>query len=43
MTSNTRVPSAEITGVYGAVLKKFSTKMFGQVPESLGVMWRRPP
>jgi alkylhydroperoxidase family enzyme len=43
MTSNTRVPSAEITGVYGAVLKKFSTKMFGQVPESLGVMWHNRP
>src|SRR5258705_8277727 len=43
MTSNTRVPRAEITGVYGAVLKKFSTKMFGQVPESLEVMWHNRP
>jgi alkylhydroperoxidase family enzyme len=43
MTSNTRVPSAEINGVYGGVLKKFSTKMFGQVPESLAVIWHNRP
>jgi len=39
MTSTTRVPVAEITGVYGAIMKRFSTKMFGTVPEPLGVMW----
>jgi AhpD family alkylhydroperoxidase len=39
MTGHTRVPRAEITGVYGAVLKRFSRKMFGQVPEALEVMW----
>ncbi|MEU8611897.1 carboxymuconolactone decarboxylase family protein [Actinoplanes sp. NPDC048791] len=39
MTGNTRVPRTEITGVYGAVLKRFSRKMFGQVPEALEVMW----
>src|SRR6478609_11383797 len=38
MTSTTRVPAAEITGLYGAVVKRFSTKMLGQVPEALGVM-----
>jgi alkylhydroperoxidase family enzyme len=43
MTSNTRVPAAEITGVYGAVLKRFSRKMFGDVPEALGVMWHNRP
>ena len=43
MTSNTRVPKAEITGVYGAVLKKISRKMFGEVPEALGVMWHNRP
>ncbi len=42
MTS-TRVPAAEITGVYGAVLKKMTRKMFGQVPEALGVMWHNRP
>ena len=39
MTSGTRVPRAEITGVYGALVKRFSTKMFGDVPEPLEVMW----
>ncbi|MEV0593187.1 carboxymuconolactone decarboxylase family protein [Nonomuraea cavernae] len=43
MSSRTRVPKAEITGVYGAVLKKFSRKMFGVVPEPLGVMWNNRP
>jgi AhpD family alkylhydroperoxidase len=40
MTGHTRVPRAEITGVYGAVLKRFSRKMFGRVPEGLEVMWQ---
>jgi alkylhydroperoxidase family enzyme len=39
MTSSTRVPRAEITGVYGAVLKRMSKKMFGEVAEPLGVLW----
>ena len=39
MTGNTRIPEAEITGVYGAVVKRMSKKMLGEVPESLGVMW----
>jgi alkylhydroperoxidase family enzyme len=43
MTSNTRVPKAEITGVYGTVLKKMSKKMVGEVPEALGVMWHNRP
>jgi alkylhydroperoxidase family enzyme len=43
MTGNTRVPAVEITGVYGAVLKRFSRKMFGDVPEALGVMWHHRP
>lgn len=43
MASNTRVPATEITGVYGAVVKKFSKKMLGGVPESLGVMWHNVP
>ena len=43
MTSTTRVPAAEITGLYGAVVKRFSKKMFGKVPESLGVMWHNRP
>lgn len=43
MNSNTRVPQAEITGVYGAVVKRFSRKMFGEVPDALGVMWNNRP
>ncbi|HEX8766838.1 MAG TPA: carboxymuconolactone decarboxylase family protein [Jatrophihabitans sp.] len=43
MTSTTRIPKAEITGVYGAVAKRFSTKQFGAVPDPLGVMWHNRP
>jgi AhpD family alkylhydroperoxidase len=39
MSSTARIPTAEITGPYGYLLKRFSRKMLGQVPESLGVMW----
>jgi hypothetical protein len=39
MNRDTRVPKAEITGVYGAVLKTVSRRMFGDVPEALEVMW----
>ena len=39
----TRIPAAEITGFYGALIKKFSAKMFGKVPESLGIMWHNQP
>lgn len=43
MAGNTRIPQAEITGVYGAVVKKMSKRMLGEVPESLGVMWHNRP
>jgi alkylhydroperoxidase family enzyme len=43
MTSTPRVPSLEITGLYGTAVKTFSKKMFGKVPESLGVLWNSPP
>jgi len=42
MASNTRVPTTEITGVYGSLLKMMSRKMLGQVPEAAGVMWHYP-
>ncbi|MCP3138565.1 carboxymuconolactone decarboxylase family protein [Pyxidicoccus xibeiensis] len=42
MTS-TRIPPKEITGLYGALVKKFASRTFGQVPESLGVMWHHLP
>ena len=40
--SNIRVPKAEITGLYGTVVKMVSKKMFGEVPEAFGVMWNNP-
>jgi alkylhydroperoxidase family enzyme len=43
MTSDTRVPKAAVTGVYGAVLKAVGRRMFGQVPEPLEVMWHNRP
>ena len=43
MTGSTRVPPAEITGLYGAVLKRSTRRMFGDVPEALGVMWHNRP
>ena len=43
MTRTTRIPQAEITGIFGAMLKRFSKKMFGTVPEPLGVMWHNQP
>ena len=39
----TRIPAKEITGLYGALVKMFSKRMFGRVPESLGVMWHHVP
>jgi alkylhydroperoxidase family enzyme len=35
----TRIPTTEITGVSGAMLKRFSKKRLGRVPDSLGVYW----
>jgi alkylhydroperoxidase family enzyme len=39
MSGSTRIPPAEITGPYGFVVKKMSARMFGTVPDALGVMW----
>jgi alkylhydroperoxidase family enzyme len=39
MTSKTRVPKAELTGLYGAMVKRFSKKMLGDVAEPAEVMW----
>jgi alkylhydroperoxidase family enzyme len=35
----TRIRPARITGVYGALVKRFSKKQLGRVPEPLGVYW----
>ncbi|MGF1471112.1 MAG: carboxymuconolactone decarboxylase family protein [Rubrobacteraceae bacterium] len=42
MTSDTRIPPAEITGFKGALMKRMATKMMGQVPTPLGVYWHNP-
>jgi alkylhydroperoxidase family enzyme len=39
MSSNPRIPTAELTGLYGAIIKRMSRKMFGEVPEPVGVAW----
>ena len=39
----TRIEPTEITGLYGALVKMFAAKMFGEVPESLAVMWHNVP
>ena len=39
MASSTRIPQAELTGLYGALVKRMSRKMFGEVPEPVGVTW----
>jgi len=39
MASSTRIPKAQLTGVYGAVVTRMSRKMFGEVPEPVEVAW----
>lgn len=39
MSNTPRIPKAEITGLYGYVLKRFSRKLLGEVPEPAEVMW----
>jgi alkylhydroperoxidase family enzyme len=39
MAGNTRIPKAELTGVYGALVRRTSRKMLGDVPEPVEVAW----
>lgn len=39
MTGTTRIPPAEVTGLKGALVKRFAKNVLGQVPSSLGVYW----
>jgi alkylhydroperoxidase family enzyme len=39
MSSTTRIPKAQVTGVYGALVKRMSRKMLGDVPEPVEVVW----
>ncbi|MBK5224703.1 MAG: carboxymuconolactone decarboxylase family protein [Acidimicrobiia bacterium] len=43
MSETTRIPAAEITGPCGYLLKRFSRKMLGEVPEGAAVMWHNRP
>ncbi|MGY1661753.1 carboxymuconolactone decarboxylase family protein [Geodermatophilus sp. SYSU D00705] len=39
MTSGTRIPKAELTGVHGAVVRRVSRRVFGSMPEPVEVAW----
>jgi AhpD family alkylhydroperoxidase len=39
MAGHTRIPRAELTGVYGAIVKRMSRKMLGEVAEPVEVAW----
>ncbi|MDQ4213389.1 carboxymuconolactone decarboxylase family protein [Microbacterium capsulatum] len=43
MTNQTRVPATAVTGLYGGIVKFATKKMFGRVPESIGVLWHHRP
>jgi alkylhydroperoxidase family enzyme len=42
MSDSIRIPKAEITGIYGAIVKRFSKKTLGDVAEPVGVYWHNP-
>jgi AhpD family alkylhydroperoxidase len=39
MTTDTRIPPTEVSGLYGTIVKFASRKMMGRVPDSIGVLW----
>ena len=39
MASTTRIPKAELTGIYGLLVKRMSRKMLGDVAEPVEVAW----
>ena len=39
MASGPRIPKAELTGIYGAMVKRMSRKMLGDVAEPVEVAW----
>jgi alkylhydroperoxidase family enzyme len=43
MSSTTRIPKAQITGLFGYMLKRFSRKLIGDLPEPAEVMWHNRP
>ncbi len=43
MTGSARIKPAAITGVFGAIVKRFSKKMLGEVPEPVGIYFHNRP
>ncbi|HYP46439.1 MAG TPA: carboxymuconolactone decarboxylase family protein [Propionibacteriaceae bacterium] len=43
MTSTARIQPAPITGVFGAMVKRFSKNLLGEVPEPVGVYFHNRP
>ena len=43
MTSTPRIQPAPVTGVFGLIVKRFSTKLLGEVPEPIGVYFHNRP
>ena len=41
--STPRIPKAELRGPYGYVVKRFSRKLLGEVPDGVAVMWHNRP
>jgi alkylhydroperoxidase family enzyme len=41
--STARIPGTDVTGLYGTMVKKFSERKLGRVPNSIGVMWHNRP
>jgi alkylhydroperoxidase family enzyme len=39
VASSTRIPKAELTGIYGTAVKRMSRRMLGDVPEPVEVVW----
>ncbi len=39
MAGNTRILKAELTGIYGAIVKRMSRRMLGEVAEPVEVAW----
>lgn len=42
MSSTPRIPKAELTGISGGLVKTFTRRLFGAVPEPAEVMWHYP-
>ena len=43
MTGTTRIHPAPITGAYGALVRRFSRKLLGDVPEPVGIYFHNRP